>query len=322
MIALPIIREGFFILLYNFYIINSCNFVLQYLELTFELNPLNLHLFMKLNNTVITIISVLFLLTSCNSKFNKVMKSKDTDYQLSMADKYFEEKNYRNAQVIYEELYPVYKGTPKFEDLYYKDAYCFYYMKNYRDAENFFKGFLEVFPNSVKAEEVDFMHALCFYKQSPKLELEQTNTAKAVGVMQAFINTHPGSPRIAEATEIIDKCRAKLEVKELRGADLYYKVGQYRAAAISYNSLLNNYPESVTADYYKLQAIKSFYKFARLSYTDKQIERFEKVITEYEDFSDRFPESKLLKEAEEYSILSKNNIKEIQNEQIKTTTQL
>ncbi len=250
------------------------------------------------------------------------MKSKDTDYQLSMADKYFEEKNYRNAQVIYEELYPVYKGTPKFEDLYYKDAYCFYYMKNYRDAENFFKGFLEVFPNSVKAEEVDFMHALCFYKQSPKLELEQTNTAKAVGVMQAFINTHPGSPRIAEATEIIDKCRAKLEVKELRGADLYYKVGQYRAAAISYNSLLNNYPESVTADYYKLQAIKSFYKFARLSYTDKQIERFEKVITEYEDFSDRFPESKLLKEAEEYSILSKNNIKEIQNEQIKTTTQL
>ena len=171
------------------------------------------------------------VLSACNNSFNKILKSKDFEYKLKMADKYFENKNYRQAQQLYEELYPVFKGTDKFEELYYKDAYCFYYLKNYRDAENFFKGFLEVFPNSNKAEEVDFMHALCFYNQSPKLELEQTNTAKAVGEMQTFINTHPGSSRIKEANDIIDKCRAKLEEKELRSADLYFKVGQYRAAA-------------------------------------------------------------------------------------------
>jgi outer membrane protein assembly factor BamD len=268
---------------------------------------------------ILILFSVLFV--SCSGKFGKVLKSNDTEYKLKMADKYFAEKKYSYAQQLYEELYPVYKGTDKFEELYYKDAYCFYFMKNYRDAENFFKGFLEVFPNSAKAEEVDYMHALCFYKQSPKIELEQTNTAKAMGVMQTFINTHPGSLRIAEATEIIDKCRAKLEQKELRAAELYYKIGQYRAAAITFNSLLNNYPESVDADYYKLQAIKSYFRFAKLSYTDKQIERYEKVVSEFEDFTDRFPESKLLKDAEEYSNLSKNNIKAIQNEQTKTPAQ-
>lgn len=250
------------------------------------------------------------------------MKSTDYEYKLKVADQYFEAKKYSYAQQLYEELYPVFKGTDKFELLYYKDAFCFYYMKNYRDAENFFKGFLEVFPNSTKAEEVDFMHALCFYNQSPKLELEQTNTAKSIGVMQTFINTHPGSSRIKEATEIIDKCRAKLEEKELRGADLYYKVGQYRAAAISYNNLLNSYPESVSGDVYKLQSIKSYYKFAKLSVADKQTERFEKVTTEYQEFVDRFPDSKLLKEAQEYNNLSINNIKEIQNEQTKTSAQL
>ncbi len=265
---------------------------------------------------------LVFTLFACNNKFSKVMKSKDYEYKLKVADEYFEAKKYSYAQQLYEELYPVFKGTDKFELLYYKDAFCFYHMKNYRDAENFFKGFLEVFPNSTKAEEVDFFHALCFYKQSPKLELEQTNTAKSIGVMQSFINTHPGSSRIKEATEIIDKCRAKLEEKELRGADLYYKVGQYRAAAISYNNLLNSYPESVLADVYKLQSIKSYYKFARLSVADKQTERFEKVTAEYQDFADRFPESKLLKEAEEYNNLSINNIKEIQNEQTKTPAQL
>jgi len=260
-------------------------------------------------------------LLSCNSKFNKVLKSTDYEYKLKMADQYYEEKKYRLAQQLYEELYPVYKGTEKFEELYYKDAYCFYYMGNYRDAENFFKGFLEVFPNSSKAEEVDFMHALCFYKQSPKLELEQTNTAKTMGVMQTFINTHPGSPKVKEATEIMDKCRAKLENKELRAAQLYYKLGQYRAAAISYENLLNNYPESVEADQYKLMVLKSYFRFAQLSIVDKQMERYQKVINEFDDFSDRFPESKLKSEAEELKNLSVNNIKDIQNEQIKTAAQ-
>lgn len=272
--------------------------------------------------SIILFLAIASVLSACNSSFNKILKSKDFEYKLKMADKYFENKDYRQAQQLYEELYPVFKGTDKFEELYYKDGYCFYYLKNYRDAENFFKGFLEVFPNSSKAEEVDFMHALCFYNQSPKLELEQTNTAKAVGVMQTFINTHPGSTRIKEANEIIDKCRAKLEEKELRSADLYFKVGQYRAAAITYNTLLNSYPESASSDVYKMQTIKSYYKFARLSIVDKQIERFEKVIAEYQDFADRFPESTFLSEAKEYNNLSLNNIKEIQNEQIKTSSQL
>ena len=249
------------------------------------------------------------------------MKSTDYEYKLQMADKYYNQKKYLQAQQLYEELYPVYKGTVKFEELYYKDAYCFYYLKNYRDAENFFKGFLEVFPNSEKAEEVDYMRALCFYKQSPKLELDQSNTARAIGVMQTFINTHPGSSRIKEATEIIDICRAKLEEKELRGAELYFKVGQYRASAIAFDNLLNNYPESAKADYYKLKCIDAYYRFAKLSVLDKQLERFQKVLAEYQDFSDRFPESGLLNEAKELNLLSQNNIKAIQNEQIKTSAQ-
>jgi outer membrane protein assembly factor BamD len=53
-----------------------------------------------------------------------------------------------------------------------------------------------------------------------------------------------------------------------------------------------------------------------LSYRDKQLERYDKVVKEFEDFKERYPESKFLKEAEEYNNLSKIQIKEIQNEQI------
>jgi outer membrane protein assembly factor BamD len=269
---------------------------------------------MRVIKIVLTGLILLTITVSCN-KYNKVYKSKDYEYKLKMADEFFAKKKYKVAQQLYEELFPVFKGTVKFEELYYKDAYCFYYMRDYLQAQALFKGFLEVFPNSPKAEEVDFLHAYCFYKQSPKLELEQVNTTKAIGMMQTFINTHPGSERNKEAAEIIDKCRVKLEQKEFRSAELYYNLGQYRAAAIAFANLMNNYPESQRGDEYKLKVVKSYYRFAKMSFEEKQIERYEKVISEFQDFADRYPDSKLLKEAESYSNLSQNHIKEIKNEQ-------
>ncbi len=269
-------------------------------------------------------VKLFFLLTclvACN-KFNKIQKSNDYEYKLSMAEDFFLKGKYSKAQVLYEELFPIFKGTQKFEDLYYKYAYCFYNNRLYKDAENLFKGYLEVFPNSSKAEEVDFMRAYCFYKQSPKLELEQVNTLKSMAMMQTFINTHPNSPKIKEATDIIDKSRLKLEMKEYRGAQLYYNIGEYRAAAIAFNTLLNSYPESLSGDLYKLMVLKSYYRFAKLSIFEKQEERFEKVINEYQDFADRYPDSKLLDEAKEYVQLSQNQIKIIKNEQNTSSTKL
>ena len=286
----------------------------------FEGKSLILHSYMRFLKLSFIVVVIFFSLESC-SKYGKILKSKDVSYKLRMADKLYAERKFRQAQQLYEELYPVFKGTDKFEELYYRDAYCFYYMQNYSDAEHFFKGFLEVFPNSSKAEEVDFMHAMCFYKQVPKVDLDQTNTGKSIGVMQSFINTHPGSLRNVEASAIIDKCRLRMENKELRAADLYFKVGQYRAAAIAYGGVLSSFPESKQGDRFKLNVLKSYYNFAKLSIVEKQSERFEKVVTEYQDFTDRFPDSKLLAEAKELSNLSQNNIKVIQYEQIKTTTQ-
>lgn len=267
---------------------------------------------------VFVLLLPLFVLASCSSQFSKVLKSKDANYKLKMADEYFAHKKYKNAEELYIDLFSVFKGTDKFEELYYKYAYCSFYQQNYPDAENLFKGFLEVFPNSAKAEEMDYMHALTFYKQSPKVDLDQVNTTKAIGMMQAFISNHPNSPRIKDANEIIAKCRNKLELKEYKTAQLYYDLQQYHAAGISFANLLNTYPESGKGDEYMLMAVKSFYQFARLSVYDKQEERYQKVTAEYFDFADRYPESKLLKQAENYKNLSLNNIKQIQNEQIKT----
>jgi outer membrane protein assembly factor BamD len=265
---------------------------------------------------LIAFVFLVFGLTAC-SKFAKVQKSTDYEYKLRMADQYYTKKKYNFAQQLYEELFPILKGTERFEDVYYKYAYCAYYQKDYMNAENLFKGFTEVFPTSKRAEEMEFMRAYSFYRNSPKAELDQTNTNKAIGLMQTFINTHPGSPKNKEATEIIDLCRAKLELKEAKAAELYFNIGQYKAAGVAYTNLMNNFPESEKGDAYKLQVIKSLYQYATLSIEERKEERYEQVITECHDFLDRYTESKLAKEAERYLNLSQTNIKAIKNEQVK-----
>jgi len=258
------------------------------------------------------------MLEGCSSQFTKVLKSTDYEYKLKKADEYYVNKKFKYAGQLYQELFPVFKGSDKFEELYYKYAYCSYYQKDYVEAENLFQGFLGVFPNSSRAEEIAYMHALTFYKQSPNVQLDQTNTAKAIGMMQSFISSYPNTSRIADANQIIAKCRAKLEEKDYLAAKLYYNLQMYQAAGIAFTNLLNSYPESAKGDDYMLMAVKSYYEFAKLSVFEKQEERYTKVTTEYFDFADRYPESELLKQAEDYKNLSQNNIKQIQNEQIKT----
>jgi len=99
--------------------------------------------------------------------------------------------------------------------------------------------------------------------------------------------------------------------KEYGNAELYYNIGQYRAAAVAFSTLLSSYPDAPNADEFKLWVVKSYFKFATLSIPDKQTERYQQVIEAVQDFQDRFPESKLLKEAEHYLTLSQNNLKTI-----------
>jgi len=74
--------------------------------------------------------------------------------------------------------------------------------------------------------------------------------------MQVFINNHPLSPRVPEATTIIDECRAKLELKDYKSADLYYNLGII-AQRDCIRRTDQQLPSTAKGDEYKLMVIKS-----------------------------------------------------------------
>ena len=76
-----------------------------------------------------------------------------------MAESYFLQKKYSNAQQLFEAVMPFVKGTPRYKELYLKFANSYYFDKDYENAENLFKTFVEYFPNSPRTEEVDYLRA-------------------------------------------------------------------------------------------------------------------------------------------------------------------
>ncbi|MBW8685472.1 outer membrane protein assembly factor BamD [Chitinophaga rhizophila] len=248
---------------------------------------------------------------SCNTELRKIEKSKDYEAKLAFADKLYAKKKYTAAQALYESLFQVYKGTDKYEPMYYNYCYCSYKMKDYVQAGFYFKNYLDNFPNSPRATEMDYMQAYCYYKQSPKVQLDQTNTQKAIAAMQTFINNYPTSDKVPEANLVIELSRRKLERKEYNNAELYYNLGHYHAAAITFKSLMRQFPDSDKSDAYKYMAIKAYYQYAKNSIWEKQKERYDEVLSEYLDFADHYPTSKLKVDAEKYYNLAQGNIKTI-----------
>ncbi len=269
-----------------------------------------------MSNRFLYILLAALLLGSC-SEYNRVEKSRDVNKKLAYADSLYSHKKYTQANALYEELIKVFQGTKNSPDLLFRYAYSYYYIGDYTSSAFYFKNFSDNYPNDPRSVESDYMQAYSYYEMSPRPELDQANTTKALDAMQEFVNEHPESDKVADADRIIDACHKKLEEKLFLSAQLYYNLEQYKAAGIYFNGLLRNYPDSDQGDFYKFMVIKSEYLYADNSIITKQTERFSLVVADYLDFADHYPKSKYLKEATKYYNQSQSTIKTIQNEQNK-----
>jgi len=80
---------------------------------------------------------------------------------------------------------------------------------------------------------------------------------------------------------------------------------------------MTSYPDSDKGDQYKLLIIKADFRYAELSIYEKQEDRFGAVVTQCNEFMDRFPDSRLKTSVQEYLTSAQNNLKNLKNEQTK-----
>lgn len=237
-------------------------------------------------------------LISCKSKFEKLRLSNDTGKKYQEALRLYNNKSYTKALILFDDLIQKYRGRSEAEDLSYYYAYTNYKLKDYTTSRYHFKTFADNYPNSPKAEECRFMAAYCYYLESPIYSLDQDNTLKAIESLQLFINLHPKSERVAEASKLIDNLRDKLETKSFENAKLFLDIGDYKSAVIAFRNSMRDYPDTKYAEQMEFLSIQAQYLYAKNSFENRQVERYNEAIAMFTEFAEQYPSSKFLKQAQ------------------------
>jgi outer membrane protein assembly factor BamD len=244
-------------------------------------------------------ILVLFicLFSACKTEFETIRTSNSPEKILKAANKYYDEKDYDKAIVLYELVIQHYRGRVEAEDLFFKYAYSHYHLNDFILASSYFKNYGTTFSSSPNKQEADYMAAYSNYRLSPNAKLDQSYTEKAIEGFESFINDYPQTERAAEANKLIDVMRSKQEEKAFAQGNLYYKIGQYQAANTSFESMLKEFPDSKRVEEVRYLILKSSFTLAFNSVNEKKKERFEQTLTNYEMFIKKHPKSKLMKDA-------------------------
>jgi outer membrane protein assembly factor BamD len=242
---------------------------------------------MKLRTGII-ILTALFL-SSCG-KYEKLLKSSDFQLKKEKALEFFEAGKYVKATELFAQILPRFRATDEAEELNWLNARAHYELQDYMMAGTYFQNFATLYPYSRYAEEANFMIAYSDYKMSPRPDLDQAFSRKAIEGFELFKRRFPASERFAEADALITEMEDRLVRKSYISAKLYYDMKQYRAAVVALNNSLTEYPDTRFREEMMFLKLNSQYLYAFNSITDRQKERYQTAYDEYLSYVEEFPD--------------------------------
>lgn len=257
--------------------------------------------------SLFAVLCAMTLLSGC-SEYYKIQKSGDYNLKYEKAKAYYEYEDYYHAKALLDDVVSVFRGSDKAEEVAMLYANCHFKMHDYTMAAYYFESFYKNYAFSENTEEAYFMSANCYYKESPRVDLDQACSRKAIDAMQTYLNKYPQGRHVAEANAVITEMRQKLEEKSYLTAKLYFKIGEYQAATITLKNSLKEFPDTKYREELMYMVVKANFLLAENSVDDKKAERYQSMVTEYYSFIDEYPQSQYLTEIEE---MYNNSVKQI-----------
>ena len=259
---------------------------------------------------LITLIVVMLSLYGCNN-YNQLLKTSDLGYKYEAAKEYFADGQYNRASQLLQTMVTTMKGSEKGQEALYLLGLCNYYSGNYEMATSIFRKYYQTYPKGIYAEDAYFHSGLSLMKEAPEARLDQTPTYEAVTEFQNFIERYPYSERREIAMQHIFTLQDLLVEKEYLSAKLYYDLGDYfgncsndggsnyQACIITAENAIRDYPYTKLREDFAILILKAKFELAEKSVEAKKEERFHNAIDEYYGFTNEYPESKFMKEAEQ-----------------------
>ena len=222
---------------------------------------------------------------SCGPKAPKVVL--DAEDQYAVAKREFDQENWDKALVELQKVVFNYPGAGFIDSAQYLLGMTYLNQEEYPSAILEFHKLLVSYPTSKLADDAAFGVARSDLEMSPKAELGQENTQKAVDQFTNFLDEYPESDRREEAAELLIKARGKLAEKTYKNGYLYYRLGHYESALLYLEKVLNDFHDTGWVP-------DAQFQIAEVHYKEKKYDQAEE---EFEKFLQDFPDHKLAQKA-------------------------
>jgi len=220
------------------------------------------------------------LILSCSS--GKPKPNLSAEERLTYAKKKFNDSDYLDAKTEFRIIVLNFPGHPVVDEAQYYLAESHYKLKEYILAVAEYEKLVRMFPNSDFVDDAQYKIGLSYYQLSPKYSLDQENTLKAIDELQKFTEEYAESELVAEANDLIQKCREKLARKEYKNGELYRKMSNCSSAIIYFESVLNTYYDTKyakDAQYWLAECLR-------------REGDFERALVEFDRYLRKYPDSK------------------------------
>ncbi len=243
----------------------------------------------------ITFLLLAFAVSSCG-EYEKLLKSTDYELKKEKVFEYYDDGKYMKSIELLSQILPRFRATDDAEQLNWINAQAHFKVRDYMMAGSYYQTFADTYPMSNNAEEAHYLSALCDYYMSPRPELDQSNTKKAIESFTIFMQRYPASTRTDDCKARILELQEKLVEKSYLSARLYYDLKEYRAATVSLANSLKEYPDTKYREELMYLKLDALYLLAENSIPDKKVERFQTALDEYYSFIEEFPQSRFSKD--------------------------
>ncbi len=242
------------------------------------------------------IILLALIATSCG-EYEKLLKSSDYELKKQKVYDYYDDGKYIKSIELLDQIMPRYRATEDGEQLSWINAQANFKIKDYIMAGTYYQTFADTYPGSNNAEEAAYLAAMCDYYLSPRPELDQANTKKAIESFTIFMTRYPNSTRSDDCKARIKEMQEKLVEKSYMSGRLYYDLKQYRAATVSLSNSLKEYPDTKYREELMFLKLDALYMYAQKSISAKQVERYQATLDDYYSFIEEFPQTKYSRDA-------------------------
>ena len=241
-----------------------------------------------------TICSV--LLAGCSGSQRITHSSAEQAYQKGM--ELFEEEEYEDAIEYFRGVFEYGRGTEWAPNAQFHLARAYEERGRYLLAATEYNRFTQLYRNNERLPEAEYRRALMYYNESPPYKLDQTDTERAISNFQLYMQRYPNDDRVSDAEQKVQELRNKLARKQFEAGELYERRRMYRAAAFTYEEVFDQYPDTDYADRALAASVRTYVEYADMSVRQRQEERLESAVENYNRLAQVFPDSPHLREAE------------------------